>query len=180
MALPSEHSAVVARYAAGIAQRLGWGGADLAYLRVAAMLHDVGKVSLPDQILRKPGPLDPQEYEEVKLHPVIGAELVNRVDGLSLISRWVRHSHEHFDGSGYPDGLAGDDIPLASRILLVADAFDAITSARPYRSALSIGEACEELRLHSGTQFDPACVDALMTHLARTVEVSMGTYSARS
>jgi diguanylate cyclase (GGDEF)-like protein/putative nucleotidyltransferase with HDIG domain len=165
MDVPSEHSAEVARYAAGIAQRLGWGGADLAYLRVAAMLHDVGKVSLPDQILRKPGPLDEQEYEEVKMHPVIGAEFVNRVDGLSLIAQWVKHSHEHFDGSGYPDGLAGEDIPLASRILLVADAFDAMTSDRPYRGAIPHAQAIEELRRNAGRQFDPRCVEAFELYL---------------
>jgi diguanylate cyclase (GGDEF)-like protein len=165
MDVPTEHSALVAHYAAGIAGRLGWGGADLAYLRVAAMLHDVGKVSLPDQILRKPGPLDEQEYEEVKVHPVIGAEFVNRVDGLSLIALWVKHSHEHFDGSGYPDGLAGEDIPLASRILLVADAFDAMTSDRPYRGAISHQRAIEELRAHAGRQFDPRCVDAFEQYL---------------
>src|SRR5207253_8234307 len=159
--------AVVARYAAGIAQRLGWGGADLAYLRVAAMLHDVGKVSLPDQILRKPGPLSEQEYEEVKLHPVIGADFVNRVDGLSLIAIWVKHSHEHFDGSGYPDGLAGEAIPLASRILLVADAFDAMTSQRPYRQPMSAEAAIRELEGYAGTQFDPACVAGLLERLAR-------------
>jgi diguanylate cyclase (GGDEF)-like protein/putative nucleotidyltransferase with HDIG domain len=166
MASPSEHSATVARYAAGIAQRLGWGGADLAYLRVAAMLHDIGKVSLPDQILQKPGPLDDREYEEVKAHPVIGAQFVDRVDGLSLIALWVKHSHEHFDGSGYPDGLAGEDIPLASRILLVADAFDAMTSDRPYRSAMPHDLALGELRRNSGTQFDPRCVDAFEEFLA--------------
>ncbi len=166
MATPSEHSATVARYAAGIAQRLGWGGADLAYLRVAAMLHDVGKVSLPDEILKKPGPLDEREYEEVKLHPVIGADFVNRVDGLSLISLWVKHSHEHFDGSGYPSGLSGDDIPLASRILLVADAFDAMTSDRPYRSAMPHEDAFAELRHNSGRQFDPRCVDAFEDHMS--------------
>jgi diguanylate cyclase (GGDEF)-like protein len=165
MAVPTEHSALVARHAAGIAQRLGWGGADLAYLRVAAMLHDVGKVSLPDQILRKPGPLDEQEYEEVKLHPVIGADFVNRVDGLSLIALWVKHSHEHFDGSGYPDGLTGEDIPLASRILLVADAFDAMTSDRPYRTATSHTRALEELRRNAGRQFDPRCVEAFEQYL---------------
>jgi diguanylate cyclase (GGDEF)-like protein/putative nucleotidyltransferase with HDIG domain len=166
MAVPAEHSAAVARYAAGIAQHLGWGGADLAYLRVAAMLHDVGKVSLPDNILRKPGPLDEREYEEVKLHPVIGAEFVNRVDGLSLISLWVKHSHEHFDGSGYPDGLVGEDIPLASRILLVADAFDAMTSDRPYRGAIPHEQALEELRRNSGCQFDPRCVEAFELYVA--------------
>jgi diguanylate cyclase (GGDEF)-like protein/putative nucleotidyltransferase with HDIG domain len=166
MSAPSEHSAAVAQYAAGIAQRLGWGGADLAYLRVAAMLHDVGKVSLPDDILKKPGPLDDREYEEVKMHPVIGAEFINRVDGLSLIALWVKHSHEHFDGSGYPDGLKGEDIPLASRIVLVADAFDAMTSDRPYRRALTHEQALDELRRNAGRQFDPRCVAAFEDHLA--------------
>jgi diguanylate cyclase (GGDEF)-like protein/putative nucleotidyltransferase with HDIG domain len=172
MASPSEHSATVAKYAAGIAQRLGWGGADLAYLRVAAMLHDVGKVSLPDEILRKPGPLDAGEYEEVKAHPVIGAEFVNRVDGLSLIALWVKHSHEHFDGSGYPDNLAGEQIPLASRILLVADAYDAMTSDRPYRRALPREEALAELHANSGRQFDPRCVSAFEEFLAVDEEIA--------
>ncbi len=166
MASPSEHSATVARYAAGIAQHLGWGGADLAYLRVAAMLHDVGKVSLPDQILKKPGPLDDREYEEVKLHPVVGAEFVNRVDGLSPIAVWVRHSHEHFDGTGYPDGLKREEIPLASRILLVADAFDAMTSDRPYRPAIPHEDALNELRRNAGCQFDPRCVAAFEEFLS--------------
>jgi diguanylate cyclase (GGDEF)-like protein/putative nucleotidyltransferase with HDIG domain len=165
MATPAEHSATVAHYAAEIAGRLGWGGADLAYLRVAAMLHDVGKVALPDSILRKPGPLDEHEYEEVKMHPVVGADFVNRVDGLSLIALWVRHSHEHVDGSGYPDGLSGDDIPLASRILLVADAYDAMTTDRPYRAAISQDEALEELRSNAGRQFDARCVGAFEQYL---------------
>jgi diguanylate cyclase (GGDEF)-like protein/putative nucleotidyltransferase with HDIG domain len=172
MANPSEHSATVARYAAGIAQRLGWGGADLAYLRVAAMLHDVGKVSLSDQILRKPGPLDDREYEEIKRHPVVGADYVNRVDGLSPIAVWVRHSHEHYDGSGYPDALAGEEIPLASRILLVADAFDAMTSDRPYRAAMQHEEAMAELRGHAGLQFDPRCVTAFEEFLMATGELT--------
>jgi diguanylate cyclase (GGDEF)-like protein/putative nucleotidyltransferase with HDIG domain len=166
MAVPAEHSATVAQYAVGIAQRLGWGGADLAYLRVAAMLHDVGKVSLPDEILRKPGPLDDLEYEEVKMHPVIGADFVKRVDGLSPIAVWVKHSHEHFDGTGYPDALSGDEIPLASRILLVADAFDAMTSDRPYRAAMANDEALAELRRNAGRQFDPRCVAAFEDYLA--------------
>jgi diguanylate cyclase (GGDEF)-like protein/putative nucleotidyltransferase with HDIG domain len=170
MDVPSEHSATVARYAAGIAQRLGWGGADLAYLRVAAMLHDVGKVALPDQILRKPGPLDDVEYEEVKTHPVIGADFVNRVDGLSPIAVWVKHSHEHYDGTGYPDGLIGETIPLASRILLVADAFDAMTTDRPYRGAMTTDEAVAELRRNGGRQFDPRCVAAFEEFLGATEE----------
>jgi len=161
MATPVEHSTIVARYAAGIAQQLGWNGADLAHLRIAAMLHDIGKVVLPDRILQKPDSLDEHEYEEVKRHPEEGAELINRVEGMGRIAEWVRHSHEHYDGSGYPGGLAGDAIPLAARILLVADAYDAITSDRPYRSAQSQAEALEELRRNAGRQFDPDCVDAL-------------------
>jgi diguanylate cyclase (GGDEF)-like protein/putative nucleotidyltransferase with HDIG domain len=161
MATPVEHSTIVARYAAGIAQQLGWSGADLAHLRIAAMLHDIGKVVLPDRILQKPDSLDDLEYEEVKRHPEEGAELINRVEGMGGIAEWVRHSHEHYDGTGYPGGLAGDQIPLASRILLVADAYDAITSDRPYRSAQSQAEALEELRRNAGRQFDPRCVDAL-------------------
>jgi diguanylate cyclase (GGDEF)-like protein/putative nucleotidyltransferase with HDIG domain len=173
MASPSEHSAHVAAYAAGIAERLGWGGADLAYLRVAAMLHDVGKISLPDHILKKPGPLDEAEYAEVKTHSVIGAEFVNRVDGLSLIALWIKHSHEHYDGSGYPDQLAGEQIPLASRILLVADAFDAMTSDRPYRSALSHEQAVTELRRNAGRQFDPRCVTSFEEFLAASGQVTV-------
>ena len=168
MATPIEHSTIVARYAAGTAERLGWSGPDLAHLRIAAMLHDIGKVVLPDRILQKPASLDDLEYEEVKRHPETGAELINRVEGLGQIAEWVRHSHEHFDGSGYPDALSGDQIPLASRILLVADAFDAITSDRPYRAAQSKEEALEELRRNAGRQFDPRCVDALDEYLSDT------------
>jgi diguanylate cyclase (GGDEF)-like protein/putative nucleotidyltransferase with HDIG domain len=166
MAVPSEHSAAVARHATGIAEQLGWSGAHLGHLRVAAMLHDVGKVSLPDRILQKPGPLTDDEYEVIKRHPVIGAEFVSRVDNLSLVARWVRHSHEHFDGSGYPDRLAGEEIPLASRILLVADAYDAMTTDRPYRDAMTQEEALDELRLNAGRQFDPRCVEAFEEYLS--------------
>jgi putative nucleotidyltransferase with HDIG domain len=163
-----EHSTIVARYAAGAAERLGWSGPDLAHVRIAAMLHDIGKVVLPDHILQKPESLNDREFEEVKRHPEVGAELINRVEGLGDIAEWVRHSHEHYDGSGYPSGLAGEQIPLGSRILLVADAFDAITSDRPYRSAQTAEEALQELRKHAGRQFDPRCVDALEQYLTDT------------
>jgi HD-GYP domain-containing protein (c-di-GMP phosphodiesterase class II) len=98
-------------------------------------------------------------------HTVAGAELVSRVEGLATIVPWIRHSHESFDGSGYPDGLRGEAIPLASRIMLVADAFDAITSTRPYREALSVEHACAEIERHAGSQFDPACVQAMLACL---------------
>jgi diguanylate cyclase (GGDEF)-like protein/putative nucleotidyltransferase with HDIG domain len=166
-----EHSATVSDLAVGIAERLGWREHDLGMLRIAAMLHDVGKVNVPDQILGKNGPLARDEVEQMKLHSQTGAELVARIDGLDAVVPWIRHSHESFDGSGYPDGLSGDAIPQASRILLVADAFDAITSTRAYRAARPAEHARAELLRHAGTQFDPECVHALIAHLdAATLE----------
>jgi diguanylate cyclase (GGDEF)-like protein/putative nucleotidyltransferase with HDIG domain len=161
-----QHSRQVAAYAAAIARGLGWNQQQLGLLQIAAMLHDVGKVCIPDRILNKPGKLEPAEYEEVKRHAVIGAEMVARIDGLDGIVAWVRHSHERLDGSGYPDGLTGETIPEASRILLTADAFDAITSDRPYRRALSVEAALAELERHAGTQFDARCVATLAAALA--------------
>jgi HD-GYP domain-containing protein (c-di-GMP phosphodiesterase class II) len=126
------------------------------------MLHDVGKMAVPDEILRKPGPLTAAEFEVIERHSAAGAELVARIEGMEAIVPWIRHSHERFDGTGYPDGLRGEGIPQASRIMLVADAFDAITSSWPYREAGSRKCACEELRSNAGTQFDPLCVRALL------------------
>jgi putative nucleotidyltransferase with HDIG domain len=157
-----QHSRAVADCAVAIAEVLGWGEEMIGMLRIAAMLHDVGKVTVPDGILCKPGRLTGEEYEQIKGHSVAGAELVSRVEGLARIVPWIRHAHESYDGSGYPEGLSGKAIPQASRIMLVADAFDAITSTRPYREALSVEHACEELERHAGTQFDPECVDALL------------------
>ncbi len=160
-----DHSLAVADCAVSIAVALGWQEDMLGMLRIAAMLHDVGKVTVPDSILCKPGPLTPDEFELIKGHSVAGADLVSRVEGLDAIVLWIRHSHERFDGSGYPDGLRGEAIPQASRIMLVADAFDAITSSRPYREALPVEHACEELKRNTGTQFDPACVAALLEQI---------------
>jgi diguanylate cyclase (GGDEF)-like protein len=160
-----EHSRSVAEYSVAIAVALGWQEDMLGMLRIAAMLHDVGKVTVPDRILCKPGRLTQEEFEQIKDHSVVGAELVSRIEGLAMIVPWIRHSHESYDGSGYPDGLRGEAIPQASRIMLVADAFDAITSSRPYRDALSVEHACAELIANSGTQFDPQCVSALLEHV---------------
>jgi diguanylate cyclase (GGDEF)-like protein len=157
-----EHSRAVANCAVSIASVLGWQEDMLGMLRIAAMLHDVGKVTVPDQILRKSGRLTAEEFAVIKGHSAAGAELVARIEGLDMIVPWIRHSHESFDGSGYPDGLCGEAIPQASRIMLVADAFDAITSTRAYREALPVTHACDELKRHAGSQFDPICVDALM------------------
>jgi len=164
-----DHSYAVAERAVVIARALGWPEDRLGLLRIAAMLHDVGKVTVPDEILCKPGRLTPEEFELIKCHSLAGAELAARIDGLATIVPWIRHSHESFDGSGYPDGLRGEAIPQASRIMLVADAFDAITSSRPYRGARSVAHACQELERHAGTQFDPACVQVLLQWLATGV-----------
>jgi diguanylate cyclase (GGDEF)-like protein len=160
-----EHSRAVANCAVAIATVLGWQEDMLGMLRIAAMLHDVGKVTVPDQILCKPGGLTAEEFEVIMGHSAAGAELVARVEGLDVIVPWIRHSHESFDGSGYPDGLRGEAIPQASRIMLVADAFDAMTSTRAYRDALSVEHARDEIKRHAGTQFDPVCVDALLEYL---------------
>jgi diguanylate cyclase (GGDEF)-like protein len=166
MAVPDEHLSAVPHLALAIGERLGLPAAEAAMLRLAAILHDVGKVSVPDRILRKPGPLTVDEFDHVKGHPAAGAEIVAHIDGLSPVSNWIRHSHEHFDGSGYPDGLRGEAIPLPSRILLVADAFDAMTSARPYGAPLPPEVALAELQRGAGRQFDSRCVEALAAHLA--------------
>jgi diguanylate cyclase (GGDEF)-like protein len=169
MAVQHEHSSAVSEYAAVIATELGWSQSELGLLRMAAMLHDVGKVSVPDRILRKPGRLTEEEFAEVAKHPVTGAEIVGRIGSLAPIVPWIRHAHEHWDGSGYPDGLSGEAIPLASRVLLVADAFDAMTSDRPYRRALSHDDALAELRRHAARMFDPRCVAILDEHLTLQV-----------
>jgi HD-GYP domain-containing protein (c-di-GMP phosphodiesterase class II) len=160
-----EHSRLVAEYAAMIAFELGWSADEIGLLRIAATLHDVGKFAIPDSILAKPGRLTDKEFEEIRRHPDLGAELVSRIDGLEAIAPWIRHSHERYDGAGYPDGLEGDDIPQAARIIFVADAFDAMTGDRPYRAPSSAAQALAELRRHAGTQFDGRAVDALHRQL---------------
>ena len=165
MAVQHEHSWKVAEYALGIAGRLGWGERDMELLQMAAILHDVGKVSIPDHVLRKPQPLTERDWEAIKQNPVRGAEMVSRIQGLETIVPWIRHCLERFDGTGYPAALSGHDIPLACRILHVADAYDAMTCERPYRPAMSGREARAELVRGAGTQFDPACVETFEAYL---------------
>jgi diguanylate cyclase (GGDEF)-like protein len=170
MAAAHEHSDAVADLAARLAAGLGWGPERVARLRLAAMLHDVGKVAIPEAILRKPARLTADEMAVVRTHAEAGAEIAARIDGLEGIAPWIRHSHEHFDGSGYPAGLRGDDIPLESRMLLVADAFDAMTSDRTYRAAMPVADALAELRRCAGQQFDARCVELLAQALADPLE----------
>jgi len=122
-------------------------------------VHDVGKIGVPDAVLFKPGPLTPQERARIQEHPVLGSQILADVLGVEQLG-WVRHHHERFGGGGYPLGLRGEEIPLAARIFAIADSFDAMTSDRPYRSALSTEDAVAEICAGSGTQFDPNCVEA--------------------
>jgi diguanylate cyclase (GGDEF)-like protein len=166
MAVQHEHSTNVGEFAAAIGRELGRDDDEITLLRMAGILHDVGKVVVPDKILRKEGPLTEDEFEQIKPFPAAGAELVGRIEGMDPIIPWIRHSHERIDGNGYPDGLKGEAIPLGARILHVADAYDSMTSKRTYRQAMSLHQALTELRAGAGTQFDPECVAALESYLA--------------
>jgi diguanylate cyclase (GGDEF)-like protein/putative nucleotidyltransferase with HDIG domain len=160
-----EHSEAVIEMSAGVARTLGLRETEVQWIRSAALLHDIGKVAIPDEILHKPGPLSDEEWVLMKQHPVIGERILRVLPGMGPVARIVRHEHERWDGNGYPDGLAGEEIPIGSRIIIAADTYHAITSDRPYRAARSHREAIEELTLCSGTQFDPAVTGALIGYL---------------
>jgi HD-GYP domain-containing protein (c-di-GMP phosphodiesterase class II) len=134
-------------------------------LRVAALLHDIGKIGIPDSALNKPARLTSAEFLMVKAHPVITAQIVGKIEALAHLVPIIRHHHERWDGTGYPDGLKGDDIPLLARILAVADGFEAMTSERPYRRARSEEEALAELKKCAGSQWDPKVVEAFLQML---------------
>ncbi len=160
-----EHSRMVVRLASAVARRLGLGKAAVNDIEQVALLHDVGKVGIPDAILQKQGPLDEIEWQVMRQHPIVGERIIAGTPGLSHLAPAMRAEHERWDGGGYPDGLAREEIPLASRITLACDAFHAMTSERPYRPAMAVEEACEELRRNAGTQFDPAIVEALLVEI---------------
>jgi HD-GYP domain-containing protein (c-di-GMP phosphodiesterase class II) len=162
-----EHSEFVVDMAKTVAASLGLDGVDVERVGHAARLHDIGKVAVPDHILNKPGPLTDDEWELMREHPAIGERILRAIPGMGGVARIVRHEHERFDGSGYPDGLRGDAIPVGSRIILACDAYHAMTSNRPYRSGLSHAEAVAELVRCSGRQFDPKVVTALVGYLGR-------------
>ncbi len=163
------HSERVGVYASKITREMGFQKEFIERVYIAGLLHDVGKIGVRDSVITKPDRLTPEEYEEIKQHPSIGAKILEPVDFLSDVAPCVRHHHEWFDGSdrGYPDRLSGDAIPLPSRIILVADTVEAMTSDRPYRKALPLDVVYTELTKYSGSQFDPACVDAFLRLLER-------------
>jgi putative nucleotidyltransferase with HDIG domain len=164
----AEHSVEVATLARDVGERLGLDSAGLAKLEVAARLHDVGKIGVPDSVLGKNGELDRSEWEVMRQHSVWGAEMLKRIRGLDSVAKIVRHGHERWDGDGYPDRLRRDEIPIESRIILACDAYHAMTSDRPYREALRPWLAVSELREGAGNQFDPEVVDALLKTLRET------------
>jgi putative nucleotidyltransferase with HDIG domain len=163
------HSERVGVYASKIARQMGFPKEMIERVYIAGLLHDVGKIGVRDAVITKPDRLTPEEYDEIKQHPEIGARILEPVDFLREIVPCVRHHHEWYDGSdsGYPDRLDHDRIPLPSRIILVADTVEAMTSDRPYRKAMPLDVVVTELNKYSGTQFDPTCVDAFLTLLER-------------
>ncbi|MGN6799901.1 MAG: HD-GYP domain-containing protein, partial [Gaiellaceae bacterium] len=166
-----EHSQAVARLAKALALELQLPKETVEQIRLAGLLHDLGKIGLADEILRKPGPLTLQEQKEVRKHPELGYALLEGLD-LDPIDKWILHHHEHWNGSGYPHGLVGEEIPLASRIILVADAYDAMSTDRSYRPAADDDdEVLDEIVRMAGHQFDPMVVAALQVHLAKASQV---------
>jgi HD-GYP domain-containing protein (c-di-GMP phosphodiesterase class II) len=159
------HSAAPMQHALSVAKVLGLGPDEVAAVNLGALFHDIGKIGIPEHILRKPSALTEEEWAEMKTHPIIGANLIGEVPNLEVIRPIVLAHHERYDGSGYPNGLRGDAIPLAAQIIAVADTYEAMTSTRPYRSALSHAEAVCELRRVSGTQLNPVVVEAFIRQL---------------
>ena len=171
--IPQEHAEEVARLAGLTAERLGLPGRVAQRCRLAGWLHDVGKLAVPEQILNKPGPLDDAESEVMRTHPAVGADIVHRIPALRQVAPAVRHHHERYSGDGYPDGLAGQAIPIEARIIAAADAYATMTADRPYSPARTAQEATAELRRSAGSHFDPAVVDALLAVLGLDDQVEL-------
>jgi diguanylate cyclase (GGDEF)-like protein len=157
-----EHSESVVELVERVARGLALSDREIQHAKAAAALHDIGKVAIPDEVLNKQGPLDDDQWKVMREHPVIGERILRAIPGMGPIARIVRHEHERFDGSGYPDGIAGQQIPIGARIILACDAYHAMTSDRPYRKAMAHAEAIRELADGAGSQFDPAVTEVLI------------------
>lgn len=160
-----DHAINVANYATKIGKIIGLTDKELENLQYAVLLHDIGQIKINQNLLSKPGKLTKAEYMEIKFHPIEGERIIKMMPNLELTAQWVRWHHEWWDGTGYPDKLKANKIPLPSRILSVADSFDAMRADRPYRPSMSIEEAFSELKLMAGIQFDPMVVKILGTLL---------------
>ncbi|MGI8773891.1 MAG: diguanylate cyclase [Actinomycetota bacterium] len=163
----SSHTRSIVDMSKQVGDYLGFGLKKLKNLEMGALFHDIGKIGIPSDILSKPGPLSEEEKDIMRTHPELGERILAPIERLEEVRPIVRHCHEHYDGSGYPDGLVGEAIPIESRIILTCDAFDAMTTDRPYRGRLAAEEACRRLRSSAGRQFDPVIVDAFLTLYAR-------------
>jgi HD-GYP domain-containing protein (c-di-GMP phosphodiesterase class II) len=152
------HSTRLAEWGLRVARDLGVSENGMSDIEMGALLHDIGKIGIPDQVLNKPSRLTPEEYDLVKKHPEFGWTVIRNLPGLQRTSLYVLHHHENFDGTGYPAKLKGSEIPIGARIVSVIDAFDAMVSSRPYRQGMPLQEAIRRLHEASGTQFDPAVV----------------------
>lgn len=166
----SNHSYESCELVLAVADEIGLGPNTCKHLSEVALLHDIGKIGIPNEILHAPGELSDDQWRMMRRHPLIGQRIVACVPGMENVALAIRHEHERWDGAGYPDGLAREDIPLASRIVFVCDAFHAMTSDRPYRGAMPVSLAIDELERHAGSQFDPDVVDALVSVLRRQQE----------
>lgn len=162
-----EHSYRVAGLAELMADEMNIAVSQKNVVHYAAHLHDIGKIGIPDEILNKPGQLTHEEMVQIQSHSAVGAMILNKNEGFCQIAKVVRHHHERWDGTGYPDGLSGEEIPIESRIIGLADAFDAMTSDRPYRRRKRHEWALNEIEKHSGSQFCPECVDAFLALRAK-------------
>jgi len=161
------HSGDVAELAVHIAQEMGLSETDTEQVEIAARVHDIGKIAVPDSILLKPGPLSDQEWEVMKRHPVVSAELIEGLEIYSSVAAAVRHEHERWDGSGYPDGLKGEKIPMVARVIAAADIYNALSTNRPYRPAFSREETLRMIEEMQGKDLDPAVADALLAVLRK-------------
>jgi HD-GYP domain-containing protein (c-di-GMP phosphodiesterase class II) len=173
------HSDRIRTFSLLIAKELGLQEQEIKDLEIAALLHDVGKIGVPEALLRKRSALTPEENEEMMKHPVIGADILFSIKQLQSAIPGIRHHQERYDGKGYPDGLSGEDIPLLARIIAVADTFDAMTSDRPYRKALQDQEALKELEHCSGVQFDEKCVRAFIIGYAKSRQKNRNTETGK-
>jgi HD-GYP domain-containing protein (c-di-GMP phosphodiesterase class II) len=168
----SSHARAITDLALEIGTELELDAVGLKRLELSALLHDIGKIGIPSEILGKAGPLTPEEYRIVQQHPELGERILAPISRLADVRRIIRHSHEHWDGRGYPDQLAGTEIPIEARIILVVDAYDAMTTDRPYRARLTEDEARRRLREGAGTRFDHEIVDTFLELLERAGNTS--------
>lgn len=173
------HAERVAELSDRVAERMGMSATDRYWIRIGAVLHDVGKIGVPLEVLNKPGPLDDEEYWQMRRHPDVGADLLDQVDALEPAVHLIRQHHERLDGCGYPRGLSAEDLPLGTRIVSAVDSWDAMTTTRPYRAGLPVEVAIAELRAHSGTQFDADVVANLIAEVAPDLVAAPAPVSRR-